>query len=78
MGIALIKRINEKTPYWVKAPFAKFIRNKLVKNKVFTETIAQLNEADGYSQEQIECIQLAKLKETLIHAYEHSPYYKKL
>ena len=77
MGIALIKKINEKTPYWVKAPFAKFIRNKLIGNKVFIETTTQLNEADEYSQEQIESVQLAKLKETLIHAYEHSPYYKR-
>lgn len=37
MGIALIKKLNEKTPYWVKAPFAKFIRGRLIKNKVFIE-----------------------------------------
>jgi len=78
MGIALIKKLNEKTPYWVKAPFAKFIRDKLITNKVFIQTYVQLNEADEYSQEQIEKVQLAKLKETLIHAYEHSPYYKRV
>ena len=71
MGIALIKKLNEKTPYWVKAPFAKFIRDKLITNKVFIQTYVQLNEADEYSQEQIEKVQLAKLKETLIHAIRY-------
>lgn len=78
MGIAFIKKINEKTPYWVKAPFSKFIRNKLINNHTFLETIEMLDRADTFSFEQVEKIQLEKLKETLIHAYKHSDYYSEL
>ena len=42
MNISLLKKINERMPYWMKKPFAKIIRNKLIKNKVFLEEYKSL------------------------------------
>lgn len=78
MGIAIIKKINEKTPYWMKAPFSKIIRNKLIKNSVFNNTMNMLITSDGLSEEQLKEKQLICLKDALIHAKDHSPYYRKL
>ena len=78
MGIALIKKINEKTPYWLKKPFAGIIRKQLINNKVFQETYQLLLEVDSMSVEEKKKIQLTELKKTLIHAYEHTTYYHEL
>ena len=52
MSIALIKKLNEKTPYWLKRPFAKVIRKRLVENNIFKETYALLKMGDGMSSEE--------------------------
>lgn len=78
MGIAFVKKLNEKTPYWIKAPFSNIIRNKLIKNKLFIDTMEMLVSADHLSDEMIKERQLRELKKTLEHAYNCSLYYKKL
>lgn len=78
MGIALIKKINEKTPYWVKRPFAKMIRGKLIHNAVFLDEYEALDRFDDLSTEEQEKLQLETLKGILQHAYEHTQYYKQL
>lgn len=78
MGIALIKKINEKTPYFIKRPFSKIIRNKLIKNQIFMETLKRLDQYEEKSIKEKESIQIHELKKTLLHAYEHTKYYKRL
>ena len=78
MGIALIKKLNEKTPYWVKAPFAKFIRGKLIKNKVFIEQYELLKKSDMLSDEEKETWKKRELESLLRFAFENSTYYKGL
>lgn len=46
MNIAAIKKINEKMPYWMKWPFSKMIRKKLIKNQEFLNQYRKLMHAD--------------------------------
>lgn len=78
MKIAAIRKINEKMPYWMKRPFAGFIRGKLIKNGTFLAQYQELEAADDMSVEEKERLQLEKLRQTLVHAYEHTAYYKEL
>lgn len=78
MRIALIKKINEKTPYWIKAPFAQLIRRKLIGNSVFSETYRQLSEYDKLSQKEKDNLQFIELKRILRHAYENTAYYREM
>jgi len=78
MNIRVIKKVNEKIPYFIKRPFSKIIRSKLIKNKVFLATYAQLNEFDASCHRKKAEIQLKELQHVLLHAYNHTAYYKKL
>ena len=78
MGISLLKKINERTPYWLKKPFSKIIRGKLINNKEFVDTYSKLSEYDSMSKDEISKVQLGMLKDTLIHAYEHTRYYHRI
>ncbi len=78
MRISSIRKLNEKTPYWIKRPFARVIRNRLIKNKDFLCMYELLSKADGYGLEEIKSYQLEELKKTLQHAYDHTEYYHKL
>lgn len=74
MKISVIKQLNEKTPYWMKKPFSAIIRKQLISNKIFKTQYQELESTKGYSNADL----LAKVKEILIHAYEHTIYYHKL
>lgn len=78
MKIELIKKINEKTPYFIKRPFARFIRKKLINNSVFASTYAELESFEHLSEEEKKKIQLNKLKEMLDYAYSKSAFYHTL
>lgn len=78
MRIVLMKKINEHTPYWVKKPFSKIIRNKLIKNKEFLKTYSELKRYDSMNENEVKQQQIMMLKETLTHAYNHTSYYHKL
>ena len=78
MRISLLKKINERTPYWVKKPFSKIIRSKLVNNKEFTTTYSKLLNYDTMNKDEISKLQIEMLRNTLIHAYEHTVYYHRL
>ena len=78
MAIALLKKINEVIPYWVKKPFSKIIRNKLIKNKEFLNTYSELTVYDLMSEEEKNKLQFELLKQTLKHAYDHTKYYHEL
>lgn len=78
MNISAIKKINEEMPYWMKRPFARFIRNRLIKNDIFKSTYDSLINADQLSEKEKRTFQLEKLIKELQHAYEHSRYYREL
>lgn len=78
MGIAFIKKMNEKMPYWVKQPFADVIRNQLICNHEFKDTYHLLVQSDSMSDEEKKEYQLHKLKAVLRHAYDHTVYYHQL
>lgn len=78
MGIALLKKLNTVLPDSVKIAFGPIIRRKLINGEVFQRQYRELKEADALPAAAIEARQLEKLRAVLIHAYEHTPYYKKL
>lgn len=78
MGIALLKKLNTNMPDSVKNAFAPIIRGKLIYSRVFREQINELDKMDSMTCADIEKAQFGKLKITLIHAYEHTEYYKKI
>ena len=78
MNIAVIKKLNEDMPYWMKRPFAHIIRNRLIKNKIFLKQYELLERADGMSEQEISEFQMDELKKVLVHAYRHTAYYREL
>lgn len=74
----MIKKINEKMPGWMKRPFAKTIRKKLIRNHAFIEMYELLVKADYMTLEEKKTIQTENLKKVLQHAYEHTEYYHAL
>ena len=83
MNLASLKKIYDKLPYAVKAPFAKRLRNQLLKIPVFKETYACLLMSDSipgleWSEEKFHEVQESLLSETLSHAYFHTKYYREL
>lgn len=78
MKIATIKKINEELPYWIKRPFSKAIRAKLTSNHLFLETYNMLKQAETLSDRELSKLQLQKLQEILVHAYEKTKYYREI
>lgn len=78
MKIAAIKKLNENMPYWMKRPFARIIRNRLIENRVFLEQYELLERAEGMTEREVSKLQMALLKRTLVHAYRHTAYYREL
>ena len=78
MGIALLKKLNSNLPDPIKKAFAPVIRKKLIGNNTFLDQMEELQKTDELSESELQKLQFEKLKETLIHAYEHTVYYKKL
>lgn len=78
MNYNTLKKLYESLPYVFKAPFSGVLRNKLIKNPIFLENYNKLQESEKWSDEQFDLEQFNLLKESLIHAYEHTKYYKEL
>ncbi len=78
MGVALLKKLNTHMPDSVKNIAAPIIRGKLIHNKTFRSQMDELERMHKMTYAQIENAQFEKLKETLIHAYEHTVYYRRL
>ncbi|MBQ6815009.1 MAG: phenylacetate--CoA ligase family protein [Lachnospiraceae bacterium] len=78
MGIALLKKLNESMPDFLKIMVAPIIRNKLINNKVFVEQIKMLEDYEKYSDKEKSDFQLNIMRNVLVHAYEHTEYYKKI
>lgn len=74
MKISSLKKLNEKIPDWMKLPFAPVLRRRLIHNKTFRNQYQELEKTERLTeQEQVEL-----LKECLINAYEHTPYYHRI
>lgn len=73
-----LKKIYEKIPKGIKYAFAPIFISLMVKNKEFIKTWNELDQFEASSKEEQEKIQLDKLKEILIYAYENVPYYKEI
>lgn len=78
MSIALLKRLNQSLPDPVQIAFAPLIRKKLVCDDVFIAQMDELHDRDIRTDEEIKERQFQKLKETLLHAYRHTSYYRQL
>lgn len=78
MNIAAIKKLNENMPYWMKRPFARMIRNRLIENKIFLKQYELLDQSDGMTEQEINEYQMDELKKVLVHAYRHTVYYREL
>ena len=78
MKIAYLKKMNNLIPGSVKKIFSPVIRKKLINNQVFIEQIKELEDFSSMSDSEIRVKQLELLKDTLIHAYENTIYYKNL
>ncbi len=65
-------------PYWMKKPFTKIIRNKLIYNPIFEFTYSKLKEYDGLSTSEKMNLQFQQLKAILNYANEYSDYYHRI
>lgn len=74
----LLKKLNESTPDIVKKILSKKIRNKVINNNSFKNTIQEIKEFDSLNYEEQKNKHIDKLRETLIYAYENTVYYKKI
>ena len=78
MNGKLLKRLNESTPDIIKKLLSKQIRAKVINNKVFNNTMIELENFKSLTVDEKSNVHLEKLKSILIHAYENTIYYKKL
>jgi len=74
----ILKFVRDNMPESMKDLFSGYIRNQLIKNRNFLDTYQQLMERENLDPEAIHHNQFLKLKNTLIHAYDHVPYYHEL
>lgn len=78
MGIALLKKINQMMPDSIKVLMSSFIRKRLINNPVFVKEYNFLQASDQYDEDDIDIYVFNMTKQVLIHAYEHTKYYKTL
>lgn len=77
-AISFLKKLNERMPDGVKRIAAPLIREQLIGNHIFLDQFHELDDADSMSQAELAEVQLIKLKNCLIRAYENVPYYQKI
>lgn len=77
MNGKILKKLNESTPDSIKKILSKQIRSKVINNKVFKDTLRELECFESMTDEEKKKVHLKKLKNVLIYAYENTAYYKK-
>lgn len=77
MNTDKLKKIYEAMPEVFRSAFAALIHHGLVGNKVFLSQMHELQAAEKMSDEQIEDLQLSKLRDLCAYCYEVSPFYRK-
>lgn len=78
MNGKILKKLNESTPDSIKKILSKQIRSKVINNKVFKDTLKELECFESMTDEEKKKVHLKKLKNVLIYAYENTAYYKKI
>jgi phenylacetate-CoA ligase len=78
LSIQLLKKLNEKTPDFVKQMMASNIRSKLINKSTFINQLKELEDYERYSLQVQEEIQFKKLRNILIYSYENVQYYTEL
>lgn len=78
MQISLLKKLNNSLPDPIKSLFAPMIRRQLICSPVFRDQMTELETMGHMTSEEINDLQFQKLKKTVVHAYEHTQYYKSL
>ena len=73
-----LKNVYEKIPKGVKYAFGPIFIRFMVKNRTFIQTWKELDQFDRMNGEERKAYQLQALKETLIYAYGHVPYYRRV
>lgn len=76
--IKIQKKLNEIIPGWIKLPFSRIIRGKLINNKTFQRQYNELLLCDAYSEEEKKKCQSELLRKLFLYVYENSPYYKRI
>jgi phenylacetate-CoA ligase len=70
-----LKKMNGYMPDYLKKSFARPIRNRLIKNRIFINCYEALEEFDKKSKDEQIAIQNTQLKKMLVYAYENVAYY---
>lgn len=78
MKFDFVKKIYEKIPIKIKFAFLPLFVKVIADNPVFKKTCKDLEDFSKLESEEQDKVQFEKLKETLIYAYNHVPYYKQL
>lgn len=78
MKFDFVKKIYEKIPIKIKFAFLPLFVKVIADNPVFKKTCKDLEDFSKLEPGEQDKVQFEKLKETLIYAYNHVPYYKQL
>ena len=79
MGLTdTLKTVYEKIPKGVKYMFAPVFIRFMVKNKTFVKTWREMDQFERMTDQEKKDHQLKALKETLVYAYKHVPYYRRV
>ena len=78
MNYERIKTIYENMPKQVKYVLAPIFQKVVLWNPTYLHTLKQLDEYDAYSEAGKKDAEFRRLQETLVSAYEHTKYYRKL
>lgn len=78
MNYNSIKKLYERIPKQIKFMFSPFFIRTITSNSLYKETIHSLDEFEKLSNIEQQKRQFEILKQTLVHAYKHVPYYKEL
>lgn len=78
MKFDFVKKIYEKIPIKIKFAFLPLFVKVIADNPVFKKTCKDLEDFSKLEPGEQDKVQFKKLKETLIYAYNHVPYYKQL
>ena len=78
MNIQLLKKWNDCLPDSIKMMFAPIIRRKLIYNKDFQDQLNELARYDSLSEKDAKRKNIQLLCEAVIHAYQHTVYYREI
>lgn len=78
MKAKFAKDLYNRLPEGIKSIAGTFIRRKLINNTIFIKQYNELVQSESATEDEMSRKQFELLKNTCIHAYEHTLYYKEL